>query len=204
MPRNVPPVPSFTLSRLSPRYTSNDAALGPGCQERFAHVSSSKAPSAGVGFETPAHPLPARLSTKTNENKQITFLHMTILLHKELTGISHVHITEALLQASSLIIPQLHLNFNNIQAGSTCRAAKKHQKSQARASMTHFSQYFGTPPPLTSIPESGFRQFHTSSRPRRSCQKRLDMPVPTFFRVCPKITVLFQVQALIGFYKASR
>jgi hypothetical protein len=29
----------------------------------------------------------------------------------------------------------------------------------------------GTPPPLTSIPESGFQQFHTSSRPRRYRQK---------------------------------
>ena len=34
-----------------------------------------------------------------------------------------------------------------------------------------FSHHFGTPPPLPSIPETGFHQVHTSSRPRRYCQK---------------------------------
>jgi hypothetical protein len=34
-----------------------------------------------------------------------------------------------------------------------------------------FSYYFGTPRALPSIPEPGFQQFHTSSRPRRYCQK---------------------------------
>jgi len=34
-----------------------------------------------------------------------------------------------------------------------------------------FSYYFCTPPPLPSIPEPGFQQYHTSSRPRRYWQK---------------------------------
>jgi len=33
------------------------------------------------------------------------------------------------------------------------------------------SHHFGRPLPLPSIPELGFQQFHTSSRPRRYCQK---------------------------------
>jgi len=34
-----------------------------------------------------------------------------------------------------------------------------------------FSYHFGTARPLPSIPEAGFQQFHTSSRPRMYCQK---------------------------------
>lgn len=34
-----------------------------------------------------------------------------------------------------------------------------------------FSYYFCTPPPLPSIPKTGFQQYHTSSRPCRYCQK---------------------------------
>jgi hypothetical protein len=45
-----------------------------------------------------------------------------------LTGISDIHFTETLLQASALIITQFHLNFNNMPASLTCRAAKKTKK----------------------------------------------------------------------------
>jgi len=34
-----------------------------------------------------------------------------------------------------------------------------------------FSHHFGTPLLLPSIPEPGFQQFRTSSRPRRYCQR---------------------------------
>ena len=39
-----------------------------------------------------------------------------------------MHFTEVLLLATSPMIQRFHLNFNNIPAGSTCRAAQKHQK----------------------------------------------------------------------------
>jgi hypothetical protein len=44
-----------------------------------------------------------------------------------------------------------------------------------------FSHSIGRPPPLPSIPEHGFQQFQTSSRPRRYCQKtQLPDPVKDF------------------------
>jgi hypothetical protein len=42
-----------------------------------------------------------------------------------------MHFTEALLLATSPMIQRFHLNFNNIPAGSTCRATQKHQKGQS-------------------------------------------------------------------------
>jgi len=50
-------------------------------------------------------------------------------------------------------------------------AKKIPKKSSTRRRRPAFSYYFGTPRPLPSIPEPGFQQCHTSSRPRRYCRK---------------------------------
>jgi hypothetical protein len=88
---------------------------------------------------------------------------------------------DALLHNSSPIMPQLHLNFTNFPTNSARHVALNTRKVEYLREEPTFSHGFGTPPPSTSIPESGFQQVHTPSRPRRYCQKtQLPDPVQGF------------------------
>ena len=78
---------------------------------------------------------------------------------------------EAVLYNPRPIIPQVHLNFNNFQTNSARRVALNTREARYLREGTTFSQHFGRPPRLASIPEPDFQQFHASSRPCWYCQK---------------------------------
>jgi len=81
-------------------------------------------------------------------------------------------VLEALLYNSSPTKPKFHLIVNNFPAGWASHAAKNTRTAIYLCKKPTFSCDFGIPPLLASIPEPGFQQFHTSSRPGGYGQKR--------------------------------